>query len=127
MTVNPILSNGVYSSMKQWLKRDARVAIHPSTGAVVTGFCQHTDLEGLDKDYDLWVRAIVFPSRKRVYFRFYKPDGDFYFVNDDDRARSFDVCFTAWQRLIKAGYCAKSWRPLFAVTDKSVTEGDIKL
>jgi hypothetical protein len=114
--------------MRQWLhSTDTKVAIHPTTGEVVTGFCQHTDIIGTGRKYDSWVRAIVFPSRKRVYFRFYKPDGDYYFIDDADRAHSFDVCFTAWQALIKQGYCRKSWKPLFAVTDRIVTEGDIKL
>jgi len=106
---------------------DTKVAYNPATGQIVAGFCQHTDLEGLDKNYDLWVRAVIFPSRKRVYFRFYKPDGDYYFIDEKDKAHSFDVCYTAWQALIAKGYCLKSWRPLFAVTDKVVTEGDIKL
>lgn len=113
--------------MKVWLQRDAKAAIHPVTGQIVTGFCQHTSLSGLDRDYDSWVRAIIFPTRQRVYFRFYKPDGDYYFINDDDRAKSFDVCYTAWQRLVKEGYCARSWVPLFATTDKVVSEQDIKL
>lgn len=111
--------------MKQWLHTDSKLAINPATGEIVAGFCQHTDL--IARNYDLWIRAIVFPSRKRVYFRFYKPDGDYYFVNDKDKAKSFDVCFTAWQTLISKGYCRKTWKALFAVTDTVVTQQDIKL
>jgi len=104
---------------------DTKVAYNPLTGEIVTGFCQHTDL--IEHNYDTWVRAIVFPQRKRVYFRFYKPDGDYYFIDDKDKAHSFDVCFTAHEALVKKGYCLKSWKALYAVTDKVVTEGDIKL
>ena len=104
-----------------------KVAYNPSTGQIVAGFCQHTDLEGLDKNYDSWVRAVIFPSRKRVYFRFYKPDGDYYFIDDKDKAHSFDVCFTAHEALVKKGYCLKSWKALYAVTDSIVKDSDIKL
>jgi hypothetical protein len=104
-----------------------KAAIHPSTGEIVAGFDRHVDAIGAGKKFDLWVRAVIFPARKRVYFRFYKPDGDYTYVDEADRAKSFDVCYTAWERLIKAGYCRKSWKVLYATTDKVVTEGDIKL
>lgn len=104
---------------------DAKLAIHPVTGAVVVGFTSHAEAIGV-KQFDSWVRAIVFPKRKRVYFRFYKPDGDYSFVSDEDKAKSFDVCFTAWEALVKSRYVLKSWRPLFAVTDKVVTQADVR-
>lgn len=108
-----------------WLRSDAKLAIHPKTGKVLAGASSHSGF--IPSAYDSWVRAIVFPSRKRVYFRFYKPDGDFSFVDESDKVKSFDVCYSAWESLIKHGYARKSWKPLFATTDRVVTEGDIKL
>jgi hypothetical protein len=106
------------------IKQDFKCAVNVKTGKVLTGYGNHASF--IQSGYDLLVRAIVFPSRKRVYFRFYKPDGDFYFVNDKDKANSFNVCYTAWEILIKKGYADKSYTPLFAVTDNVITEGDIK-
>lgn len=111
--------------MKQWLKSDAKAAVHPRTGEVVCGFDRHATELGV-AGFDQWVRAVIFPARKRVYFRFYKPDGDFAFVTEDDKVKSFDVCYTAWEKLVKAGYARKSWKVLFAVTDKVISETDIR-
>jgi hypothetical protein len=111
--------------MKQWLKSDAKAAVHPKTGAIVTGFCNHATELGV-KGFDYWVRALVFPSRRRVYFRFYKPDGDYSFIDERDRAKSFDACYTAWEKLVQAGYVAKTWKVLYAETDRVITENDIR-
>ena len=111
--------------MKQWLKSDIKAAIHPRTGEIVAGFCNHATELGV-KGFDSWVRAIIFPSRKRIYLRFYKPDGDYTFVDERDRAKSFDVCYTAWLKLVKQGYCRKSWKVLYATTDRVITESDIR-
>lgn len=106
-------------------KIDMKVAVNPRTGGVLSGFGNHASF--VDKGYDAHVRAIIFPSRKRVYFRFYKPDGDFFFVSDDDKIKSFDVCFTAWSILQAKGYVRKSWIPLFAETDTIVTSDDVRI
>jgi hypothetical protein len=104
-----------------------KAAVNPSTGEIVAGFDRHVDAIGTGRQFDKWIRCIIFPIKHRVYFRFYKPDGDYCFIDERDRAKSFDVCYTAWERLIKAGYCKKSWKVLYATTDKIVREGDIKL
>lgn len=101
-----------------------KLAVDVKTGRVLAGFGNHASF--IDADYDNLVRAIVFPQKKRVYFRFYKPDGNFNSVDERDKAKSFDVCFTAWEILIKKNYARKSWKALFADTDRVVTSEDIK-
>lgn len=114
--------------MRQGLHTDIegrKVAYDVAHDSIRQGFGMHADW--LDRNFDKWVRSIIFPAKKRVYFRFFKPDGDYCFISESDRVRSFDSCFTAWEALIKAGYVKQSWLPLFAETDRVVTEGDIKL
>jgi hypothetical protein len=90
----------------------------------VLGFGSHADF--LATNYDSWIRAIVFPSRKRIYFRFYKPDGDYYFIDEHDRVKSLDKCWDAWITLKRRGLVSEEWKPLFADTDKVITSEDIK-
>ena len=112
--------------MKHWLKStDTKCAVNLATGGVVAGFDRHAEALGV-RGFDSWIRAIIFPSRKRVYFRFYKPDGDYCFIDERDKAKSFDACYSAWEILVKRGYCPKSWKVLYATTDKLVTHTDIK-
>jgi hypothetical protein len=105
-------------------KHDLKVAVHPVTGEVLSGFCQHASW--LSVDFDKWIRAIIFPSRKRVYFRFYKPSGDYSFVTDEERAASFNACYSAREILIKKGYARRSWKVLYYETDKVITPLDIR-
>lgn len=103
---------------------DIKLAVHPQTGEVLSGFCQHASW--LAVDFDKWVRVIVFPGRRRVYFRFYKPSGDYSFVTDEERVASFDACYTAWEILIKKGYIRKSWKVLYYETDRVITSADVR-
>lgn len=101
-----------------------KVAVHPKTRQILVGFGAHADY--IPSGYDQWVRGVIFPKRKRVYFRFYKPDGDYVFVSDEDKAKSFDTCYAAHQILLKAGYLYKSYKVLYAEMDSLVKEADIK-
>src|SRR5271157_3435744 len=89
-----------------------KLAVHPKTGEVRGGHRAHADALSVT-DFDQWVRVLAFPSRRRVYFRFYKPDGDFYFVTEADRAASFNICYLAREALIKTGQVKKSWKVLY--------------
>ena len=106
------------------LKHDTKLAIDLQTHEVRLGFGPHAQF--LDKNYDKWVRAIVFPMKQRVYFRFYKPSGDYYFVTEDEKCFSIDKCAEAWQTLVKRGLIKSCWEPMYAETDRKVTEEDIK-
>lgn len=106
------------------LKHDVKLAVNLQTKEVRFGFGPHAKF--LDKDYDKWIRAIIFPSRKRVYFRFYKPTGDYFFVTDDERCYSIDKCADAWVTLINQGFISSTWAPLYAETDRTVSDEDIK-
>jgi hypothetical protein len=101
-----------------------KIAVNPKTGEVRDGFGSHANW--LRSDFDTWVRAILFPGKGRVYFRFFKPSGDYYFIDENDRVKSFDTCYTAWEILIRRRVISKKLKPLFAETDHLVTEVDIK-
>lgn len=80
----------------------------------------------LDRNFDRWARAIIYPKQRRIYFRFYKPDGDYYFTDDDDCVKSFEMAWEAREAFIKAGAIKKSWKVLYWDTDAIITPSEIR-
>lgn len=102
-----------------------KFAYHSKTKKIVECGSQSHALS-IKTGYDNWVRVIFFPERNRLYFRFFQPSGDFYFISEEDKARSFDVCCDAKDELLRRGVVPKKTKFLFWTTDKEVSTFDIQ-
>lgn len=81
----------------------------------------HAHAIGNARTYDRCVRAIHWPGRGRrgkLYVRFYKPDGDFAYITEEDRQTSYDVADRAADALQHAGHVRKGVRVLYWTTDE---------
>lgn len=100
-------------------------AYHPKTGkTIVCGAFHGSHLTA--KHFDEYVRTIYFQDRDILYFRFYKPDGDYFSVNQHDDALSFDVCCAAREEFIRRKFITKKTKIQYWNTGKYLTDLEIK-
>lgn len=78
------------------------------------------------KSFDKWVRCIYFPEYSRIYFRFYKPSGDYNFISDIDDKRSRLVCSRILSHLVDNRLIRKTTKVLFWDTDKVIDGNKIR-
>lgn len=78
------------------------------------------------KTFDKWVRCIYWPEHKRIYFRFYKPDGDYSFTSDTDDKRARIVCARVLSSLIVKRLVSKTVKPLYWETDAHIKDFEIR-
>lgn len=96
-----------------------KLAYDTRDGHVASGTRSHAEIIGTSgAAYDAYVRAIVFPEKKAVYFR--------YFGTDDETA--FKQAGHALDKFISLGFVKRSWKTLWWATDeKRVTSWDVRL
>lgn len=94
-------------------------------GDVLTSTYSHADAIGAGRKYDAYVRAIYFPEKRAVYFRY---AGDYDAPeSDEERGKAFRRAENALDILIEGKYVPKRARVLFWETGHGITERDIKL
>jgi hypothetical protein len=76
--------------------------------------------------FDRYVRVIHWPEHKRVYFRFYKPDGDYSFTSDIDHKRSYAVCSRVLSHLVDKRLVKQTDKVLYWETDSTINGLDVK-
>ncbi len=100
---------------------EIKLCYHPKTEEVRANEYSHASvINSGGKAYDKWVRAIVFPELKRIYFRFYTPSGDYTNITEEDRQYAYTICEAALRKFISDGLVKKSWKVLFWTTDAKV-------
>lgn len=105
-----------------------KVAYDTRDGHVATGNGSHAEIIGAGgREYDNYVRAIVFPEKKAVYFRAWAPPSS-YGKDGFDEEASFEAADRALDQLIRLGYARKSWQVFYWRTDeKRITSFDVRL
>lgn len=104
-----------------------KIAFDPKTKDIIVATeTSHAVALAGKKQFDRFVRAIYFKDLKTLYFRFYKPSGDYTFIDDEDKAFSFNKCYDALEAFKKADLVSKKAKVLFWTTNETVTEQMIK-
>lgn len=67
----------------------------------------------------------LFPEVKTIYFRFYNPTGEYYFLTEKDESLSFKICEKARKGFIQKGIIPKKTKCLFWQTDKQVSQSEV--
>jgi hypothetical protein len=108
--------------------QDIKLAFNPVNGEVLDcGQNSHAVTIGRGKAFDKYVRAIVFPDKKRVYFRFYTPSGDYFAPEQNDVDYAFLVCGQALDKFILKKIVKKSYKVLYWQTDTKIKPEDVTL
>jgi hypothetical protein len=100
-----------------------KLAYHPTTGEVRD--CGYAHFTQLNREFDKWVRVIYWPDIKRLYVRFYAPDG-LYEQDDTKMKRAFNVADRATRILKDKGFVKKAAKVLYWETDKLVTDSMVR-
>lgn len=102
-----------------------KIAFNPVNEKVLVCRGQFHAREMTIKDFDKWARAIYFPEVKTIYFRFYNPTGEYYFLTEKDESLSFKICEKARKGFIQKGIIPKKTKCLFWQTDKQVSQSEV--
>jgi len=113
-------------------KTNVKLAVNLKTGQIYRSEDgqSHAHAIGSAKAYDNCVRLIYWPARARgvVYVRFYKPDGDLYFISEEDKQASFDAADKALSILYSAGHVARAAKVFYWHADeRRVKSQEVKL
>ena len=101
-----------------------KLAVDLKTSSILMGFTQHADI--IAKNYDEYVRGIYFPEYDKLYIRFWKRNGDYYFISEIDKKRSKFMADSAVRELRRQKYISSKTQILFWETDDEVTDSKIK-
>lgn len=105
-----------------------KVAFNLSDGHISQGRSSHAEMLRSAREWDDNVRAIIFPEKKAVYFRFYAPSYDgLEKPTEDQEDESFKAADKALTALVKAGLVKKSWKALYWNVGKVLSPFDIRL
>ncbi len=108
--------------------KQVKVAYNLIDGHISTGAGSHAEMLRHAGEWDDNVRAIVFPDKHAVYFRFYSPDYDGVSKpTADELEKSYRAADKAFNALVRNGYCKKSWTPLYWNTGSVVSPLEVRL
>jgi hypothetical protein len=77
------------------------------------------------KNFDKYARALYFPEQKTLYFRFWNPSGEYWYLTPEDEERSFKACEKALDGLIKGKIIPKRVKVLFWDTNEEIKKSDV--
>lgn len=100
------------------------LAYNTKTKKLLDGYGMHATF--IKTDYDLHVRAMYFVDYDTVYFRFFKPDGNFNIWTKQDWELSERKAQEARRAMIKAKKIKTSTKCLYWDTNEKITESMIK-
>lgn len=106
-----------------------KVAYNTIDGHLAIGDGSHANLVRSTAEYDDNVRALVFPQKKAVYFRFFGgPDYDGVTKPTEDQLdKAYRACDAALDQMIRWKLVKKSWRVYYWTTDeKRVRAQDVR-
>ncbi len=91
-----------------------KLAFSLRDGHVAYGERSHAELIGPFRRYDDYVRAVVFPEYKAVYFRLYAPRYDgMGRPTEEELAVSYEAAGKAFAAFVRHGLIEKAYRPLY--------------
>jgi hypothetical protein len=91
--------------------------------AIICGSTHATSLTV--KKFDRFVRALYFKEHKTIYFRFWSPSGEYWYLTPDDEERSFKACEKALDGLIRGKIIPKKVKVLFWDTNETIKKSDV--
>lgn len=92
---------------------------------MLTSTYSHADAIGTGRDYDAYVRALYWPEKRAIYFRY---AGDYDRPEcEEERQNAFKRAEKALDVLIVKKHVPKRTRVLFWETGYGIAERDIKL
>ncbi len=93
---------------------DFKLAFNVIDGHVACGDRSHAELIGPKRVYDNYVRAIVAPDVKAIYFRFYAPRYDgMGMPTAEDMDGAFEAAERARKAFVRHGFIRKSWKAVY--------------
>lgn len=91
-----------------------KVAYGLRDGHVTHGERSHAELIGPDRRYDDYVRAIAFPDKRAIYFRFYAPRYDgMGRPTAEETDAAFEAADKAFKAFVRCGVAAESWKTIY--------------
>lgn len=104
-----------------------KLCVNVKKGEVLTSSYSHADAIGAKhyKEYDTFSRAIYWPEKKVVYFRFCCKNWDN--PTEEDRQEAYNTAEKALKLLQKAGHVPKKVGVLFWETGLGITDWDVRI
>lgn len=97
-----------------------KVAYNTIDGHLAVGDGSHASLVRSAAEYDDNVRALVFPQKQAVYFRFFGgPDYDGIGKPTEEQLdTAYRACDKALDKMLRIGLVKKSWKVFYWTTDE---------